>query len=105
MKRILLLVAVCAYCINSYAYTDPELPPKKSYTTAKATQAPTIDGKLNDSAWDAVEWGGDFIQHEPAQGEAPTAQTAFKVLYDDKDLYIGIRAFDDEPEKIVRRMS
>ncbi|MFQ5676702.1 MAG: DUF5916 domain-containing protein, partial [bacterium] len=32
-------------------------------------------------------------------------KTAFKILYDENNLYIGVRAFDTEPEKIVRRVT
>ena len=52
-----------------------------------------------------VEWQGDFIQREPYEGENPTEKTEFKILYDDKALYIAIRAFDSEPAKIERRVS
>ncbi|EMR01487.1 DUF5916 domain-containing protein [Cesiribacter andamanensis] len=79
--------------------------PRKVYTTAPATTPPDIDGLLNDAAWDAVEWGGDFTQREPDKGAPATQKTAFKVLYDAKNLYVAIRAYDTDPEQIVRRMS
>ena len=78
----------------------------KSYETQWIQgEAPQIDGLLNDPAWEQVEWGGDFTQQQPNDGEAPSQRTAFKILYDAKNLYVGVRAYDDEPEKIVRRMS
>ncbi|MCB0593492.1 MAG: carbohydrate binding family 9 domain-containing protein [Lewinellaceae bacterium] len=79
---------------------------KKSYTTAFVQESPpAIDGKLDDAAWSQVEWGEDFIQFQPYNGEAPTQETAFKILHDDKNLYIGFRCYDTEPGRIVRRMS
>ena len=79
---------------------------KKSYQTAYIrAEAPIIDGQLNDPAWEQVEWGGDFIQFMPYEGHAPTQETAFKIVYDDKNLYIAYRCFDNEPDKIVKRMS
>ena len=78
---------------------------QKIYTTQRITgEVPLIDGLPNDAAWGQVEWGGDFIQWRPNEKEAPSQQTAFKILYDEKNLYVLIRAFDTEPEKIVRRM-
>ncbi len=77
----------------------------KSYETARTPSAITIDGLGDDPAWNEVEWSGEFTQREPTQGEAPSEQTAFKILYDDKNLYVLIRAFDSEPDKIVKRMS
>jgi hypothetical protein len=79
---------------------------KKIYTTKKINpHPPTIDGKLDDAAWEKVEWEGDFTQREPYEGKEPSQKTAFKILYDDKNLYVGIRAYDTEPGKIVKRMS
>ena len=79
---------------------------KKIYTTSRVSGAvPEIDGKLTDAAWEQVEWGGDFIQYQPSSGEAPAEPTQFKILYDDKNLYLAFKCYDKEPEKIVRRMS
>lgn len=79
---------------------------KKKYFTQRITnKSPEIDGKLDDDAWSQVEWGGDYIQREPNENTTPTQKTAFKILYDDKFLYIGARCYDTEPDKIVRRMS
>lgn len=78
---------------------------KKIYTTQKASQIPTIDGAIDDEAWNAVEWGSDFVQKEPNEGVPPSSQTRFKIIYDAKYLYIAIRAFDDNPEKIERRLT
>ena len=78
----------------------------KSYTTGRVGAEPIIiDGLLNDAAWSGVEWGGDFIGREPEYEVAPSQDTKFKILYDDKFLYVGVRAYDTEPEKIVERLS
>ena len=79
--------------------------PIKNYTTSWAESEIAIDGKLDDKAWEQVEWGGDFVGHEPEYLAEPSQQTRFKILYDAKYLYVGIRAFDTEPDKIVKRMS
>lgn len=79
----------------------------KSYTTARVKgEPPHIDGSLNDPAWEQVSWGGgDFRQLQPDKGKPAAVQTKFKILYDAKNLYVGIRCFDPEPNNIVRRMS
>lgn len=79
----------------------------KTYTTVHLKgDAPVIDGNLDDAAWKEVEWGGgDFVQTQPNPGKAPSVQTYFKILYDQKNLYIAIRNMDPEPDKIVKRMS
>ena len=92
-------------CFSLCLSAQEEAPPKKSYTTAFLDGEIVVDGLLDDEAWDQVEWGGDFIGHEPEYLAEPSQETQFKILYDAKFLYIGIRAFDTEPEKIVKRMS
>lgn len=79
----------------------------KHYTTAWVQgEVPQIDGSLNDPAWQQVDWGGgDFRQLNPDKGKPASVQTKFKILYDDKNLYVGILCLDPEPDKIVRRMS
>lgn len=78
---------------------------KRTYVTTFTPAPPHIDGLLEDEVWNAVAWASDFVQREPADGEAPTFQTAFKILYDAKNLYIAIRAYDNEPGQIARRMA
>ncbi len=107
MKIILsLCMVMCCLGILSAQEDAETSTAKKKYFTQKITSSsPNIDGKLDDEAWEQVEWGGDYIQREPYDNQAPTQNTAFKVLYDDKYLYIGARCYDTEPDKIVRRMS
>jgi hypothetical protein len=94
------LIVVVFFLMGLYSIAQ-----KKIYHTKKADQSPKIDGVLNDPAWELVSWAGDFVQWMPANGAPPSQQTQFKVLYDDDFLYIAINALDNEPDKIVKRMS
>ncbi len=81
--------------------------PKRIYVTQNIhnQKAPIIDGKVNERVWDIVEWSTDFIENEPDENTPPTFQTAFKIIYDAKYLYVAVRAFDEAPEKIEKRLS
>jgi hypothetical protein len=68
-------------------------------------EVPTIDGLLDDNAWNLVEWGNDFVEQRPDENTPPEFQTKFKILYDQKSLYIAVRCFDEEPDKIVKRLT
>jgi hypothetical protein len=84
---------------------DPT-PQKRVYTAKRVNpHAPAIDGKLDDPVWEKAEWGGGFVQREPYEGAKPTQETAFKIVYDDKAIYVAIRATDKEAGKIERRVS
>jgi hypothetical protein len=101
--KTLHVILLAFFAIPAFSQTDST----KSYTTARISgEAPEIDGLEHDPAWNQVEWaGGDFRQLNPDKGKPATVQTKFKILYDDKNLYVLIRAFDPEPATIVRRMS
>lgn len=75
------------------------------YTKMIVGSPPSIDGILDDEAWELVEWAGDFTQRQPVDGAPPSQPTRFKILYDERYLYFGIEALDSEPDKVVRRMS
>ncbi|MBC34433.1 MAG: hypothetical protein CL663_00100 [Bacteroidetes bacterium] len=75
------------------------------YQPQRTDQTIRIDGIGDEEAWKSVEWGSDFVQTAPYSGEAPSQQTAFKILYDDNNLYILVRAYDDQPELIERRLT
>jgi len=78
----------------------------KKYTTKQVKKdSPKIDGVLNDVAWDLVEWSDDFVQREPYDGKLPSQKTAFKILYDENNIYIAIMVFDTEPDSIVKRIA
>ena len=79
--------------------------PRVYHTVHCGGGGPKLDGVLDDRCWDLVEWSGDFIQYRPAEGEPPSQQTQFKVLYNDQALYFGIRAFDSDPERIVSHLA
>jgi hypothetical protein len=73
------------------------------YNTIRlSTRKPLIDGILDDECWKTGNWGGNFFQWIPSEGGIPTFPTEFKVLYDDKNMYVAIRAYDNEPGKIQK---
>jgi hypothetical protein len=78
---------------------------KKQYFTKKLEKtAIEFDGIPNEPAWDAVDWGGDFMVFQPNEGAKPSQETNFKILYDEKFLYIAYRCIDTAPDSIVQRM-
>lgn len=107
MKNAALVLLTLLFTFSSQAQDSTQVIIKKKYTTQALGEfvAPTINGVLEDEAWKLVEWGGDYIESQPDENTPPSYQTQFKILYDSKNLYIGVRCFDDEPDKIVKRLS
>ncbi len=70
-----------------------------------AAQTPTIDGILDEEIWLSGNWESDFTQDFPDSGKAPHQETAFKIVCDQKYIYVAFKCFDTEPNKIVERLS
>jgi hypothetical protein len=85
--------------------TVPSASPKQPvYTTSRlVTAKPVIDGKLDDECWTKGTWAGNFRQWIPKEGAKPSYPTYFNIQYDDRNLYVAIRAHDGEPGKILRQ--
>jgi len=105
MRKTNLLLILCLFlsAIAKSQKVDSVIP-KKKYLTHRVTSTITLDGIPEEEAWNATEWGGDFIQYQPNEGKPPSQQTNFKILYDDKFLYIGYRCHDLAPDSIISRM-
>ena len=77
-------------------------------TTLTATRAmgpPAIDGSDGDEAWRLAERRSDFRTFTPNEGGVPAFRTELRVAYDDRALYVFVRAFDPRPDSIVRLLS
>jgi hypothetical protein len=75
------------------------LVPGAAFAQRTAT-AIRIDGSFDEAAWNKAEAITAFVQREPAEGAAPTHRTEARVLFDDTSIYIAVRAFDTEPDKV-----
>lgn len=64
--------------------------------------APVIDGDLSDPVWRRAQPIDEFYQVVPVEGGAPSQPTRAYILFDDRNLYIGIYNYDDRPDQIRR---
>ena len=79
---------------------------KKNYSAKKTNELNiTIDGLFNEPDWLSAPWENDFLQFEPYQGKTPYQKTEFALIYDENNLYIGIKAYDLNPDSISLRMT
>jgi len=66
------------------------------------TVVPTIDGEvLGDAAWAGITPTSGFTQVRPNEGQAATQNTEVFVGFSDDTLYIGVMAYDENPEAIL----
>jgi hypothetical protein len=76
-----------------------------SLVAARALTPPMIDGSNADAIWGNAEARSDFVTFQPREGGAPSFRTELRVAYDDRALYILVRAYDPHPDSIVRLLS
>lgn len=101
-RRLLLAISLL-FCISTLFAQEVAL---KSYKAVKVVvDPPQIDGYFNDSAWELAPWDISFVMREPYEGIEPSQHTAFKILYDDDNMYVAIKAYDSQPELIEKRLS
>ena len=105
MRALLLSLAIVG-CTTISAQETSSTIEKRTYTTTSIgnSQAPTIDGNLDDDAWNLIEWTTDYTEFEPDVGTPPTEQTKMKILYDSKNLYVAFKCYQADPSTIEKRM-
>ena len=109
--HLLLLITVVFALFSPAVFSQPDEKPKftgekRIYHTVRIqSEKPGIDGILDDACWREGEWAGDYRQHMPAEGAPPSQKTEMKILYDNENIYVAIRAYDNEPERIDRQMA
>ena len=70
----------------------------------KVERAPVIDGNLSDSCWLTAPVAKDFVQRQPNEGQPASEKTEVRVCRDERNLFIGVRCFDSQPNKIAAKV-
>ncbi len=106
--RILATLLLCAVPVFPRASTTQNAP--IDYETARLsrvvnairiTDPITLDGRLDEAAWDVATVAGDFLQWQPNPEAPATEATETRFLYDDDNLYVGIICFDSEMDQLT----
>ena len=79
------------------------MPPSEYYRVApvRVENGPQIDGRLDEEVWLRAAVIDEFVQQEPAEGEPATERTVVRLLYDAEALYLGVEAYDSEPDGVI----
>jgi hypothetical protein len=83
-------------------FPPPENPP--SIRAVKTAEKITLDGLLDETDWQRTTpiSGGDFFRMEPKQGGDFAFKTSVRLLFDEKNLYVGVFCADSLGKKGVR---
>lgn len=63
----------------------------------RTNDAIRIDGRLDETAWNAAPVTERFTQMDPDEGQPASQRTEVRVLYDAAALYVGVRLHDSGP--------
>jgi hypothetical protein len=83
----------------------PERDPAMTAMALRAAVAPIVDGKGDDAVWQSAPKNSNFTQFDPKDGAAPSFKTEFQVSYDDRNLYVFVRAYDPHPDSIMHALT
>ncbi len=93
------LVQLCA--LAQQDRPDSQQHGSRSLTISQIQEAPVLDGLLNEQAWQDADVAGEFVQRDPNEGMPVSERTEVRALYDQENLYFGIRCFDSQVEGIL----
>lgn len=80
-------------------------PTARGATAARAAVAPVLDGSANDEVWRVAPAITQFRQHDPVEDGDPRHRTEARVAYDERYLYVLVRAYDPAPDSIMAFLS
>ena len=69
----------------------------------RITERIKIDGVLDEAGWSLAQPATDFRQERPIEGAPASEKTEVRVLFDDRNIYFGIHAFDSDASHINAR--
>ena len=77
----------------------------KVYYIETISEAPVIDGVLDEAIWSSILPITDFVQEEPDNMALPTENMEVYFGYDDRTLYVGAKLYDSNPAEIARQLA
>ncbi len=73
--------------------------------SVRPPHAPLIDGRDDDEVWRTAPAITQFREFQPKEDGDPRFPTEAKVAYDERNIYVFIRAFDPHPDSILKLLA
>jgi hypothetical protein len=70
-------------------------------SASRITEAPSVDGALDEGVWQTATPLTSFVQAEPFEGSPASENTEVRILYDDEAIYVGVVLHDKDPSSIL----
>lgn len=103
MYQSFVLVAALAVAAPQGAQpTDPNIAKARAVRTSEQM---TLDGRDREGVWAEAPVTDDFYQFTPAEAGKARFRTTIRVAYDDRTLYVFVKAYDPSPDSLVSLLS
>jgi hypothetical protein len=89
-----LLIPCAAILLSSAAHAQ-------HFEARQVDVGPTVDGRANDEAWIGARPASAFTSFRPTEGADPSFRTEVRVVFDDRSLFVLVRAHDPRPDSII----
>jgi len=98
-KRLILFLLLIIIAVTSFSQKNKPDTLISFYTEEKIV----LDGVLNEISWSKAMKICNFLQREPDESKLVSEPTYAVVLYNKHKLYIGLWAYDSNPDKIIAK--
>ena len=102
--RAAMVCAVLALALSASA-AEAQSDSTGTAVAVRATHPPRIDGRDDDEIWRIAPVHSGFHEFRPREDSAARFRTEFRIAYDDRNLYVFVRAFDSHPDSIMHALS
>lgn len=95
-------VVLALTALTARAQSTPPVPPPsdREVTAVFVTEAPHIDGHLDDAVWQDIPPITGFFQVWPDDGAPATERSEARIAYDRDNLYFAFKFYDRRPDLI-----
>ena len=105
----LVSIALAAFVLAVLGVPSAHALPQADQQAPRARAAPlrgpppTVDGRLDEPAWQSATAYSGFVERKPGLGATPPVATTFRILYDADALYVGVFCAEPDPTAITAR--
>lgn len=87
-------------CVSTFLFSNFANAGFSTHKIQTKEDAIQLDGKLDDAVWKKIIPHEAFYQTQPLDKMKAHVKTEVRIAHDDQFLYVGIKAFDPQPELI-----
>jgi hypothetical protein len=101
----IIFLICCSPAVGPFAQISGNFAPPENAPVVRAIRATgkvQLDGSLNESDWQRAPVIDDFFRMEPRQGGPVSNRTTVRVLFDERNLYVGAVCYDSLGREGIR---